>query len=39
MTLTLAMTVAKCKKLVEPFIDFGLTDDAVDARFGITWTR
>ena len=39
MTLGLAMTVSKDKKLVEPFIDFGLTDDASDARFGITWTR
>lgn len=39
MTLGLAMTVSKCKRLVEPFVDFGLTDDAVDARFGITWTR
>ena len=39
MVLSMAMTVAKNKKLVEPFIDFGLTDDATDARFGITWTR
>lgn len=39
MTLTLAMTMAKEKKLVEPFVDFGLTDDAVDARIGVTWTR
>ena len=39
MTLSLAMTVAKNKKLIEPFVDFGLTDDASDARFGIVWTR
>lgn len=39
MTITLAMTVARKKKLIEPFVDFGLTDDAVDARFGVTWTR
>lgn len=39
MTLGLAMTVSKSKKLVEPFVDFGLTDDATDARFGITWTH
>jgi hypothetical protein len=39
MTLGLAMTVSKEKKLVEPFIDFGLTDDSTDARFGITWTH
>ncbi len=39
MTLGLAMTIAKNKKLIEPFVDFGLTDDASDARFGITWTR
>lgn len=39
MTLGLAMTISKCKKLVEPFVDFGLTDDATDARVGITWTH
>ena len=39
MTLGLAMTVSKEKKLVEPFIDFGLTDEATDARFGIIWTH
>jgi len=39
MTLGLAMTVSKCKRLIEPFVDFGLTDDAADARIGITWTR
>jgi hypothetical protein len=39
MTVTLAMTIAKCQKLIEPFVDIGLTDDASDARIGITWTR
>lgn len=39
MTVTLAMTMAKCQKLIEPFVDFGITDDATDARIGITWTR
>lgn len=39
MTLGLAMTISKNKKLIEPFVDFGITDDASDARFGITWTR
>jgi len=35
-----AMTIAKSnKKLVEPFVSFGLTDEAVQARFGIVWTR
>ena len=37
--LSLAMTVSKNKKLIEPFVDFGLTDDATDVRFGITWTH
>lgn len=39
MVLSLAMTVSKNKKLIEPFVDFGLTDDSTDARFGITWTH
>ena len=39
MAVSLAMTVAKDKKLIEPFVDFGLTDDANNVRFGITWTR
>ena len=39
MTLGLAMTISKNKKLIEPFVDFGLTDDSTDARIGITWTR
>ena len=39
MALSMAMTIAKNKKLIEPFVDFGLTDDASDVRIGITWTR
>jgi len=39
MTVGLAMTIARKKRLVEPFIDFGLTNDSNDVRFGITWTR
>jgi len=39
MAIGLAMTIARKKYLVEPFIDFGLTNDSNDVRFGITWTR
>ncbi len=40
MVIELAMTIAQSKGLlVEPFIDFGLTDDALQARFGVVWTR
>jgi len=38
MLVELAMTVAGQDKLVEPFVDFGLTDDSIDSRFGVTWT-
>ncbi len=39
MNLRLAATLAKPKnRLVEPFLIFGLTDDAIAANFGITWT-
>jgi hypothetical protein len=39
MNLRLAATLAKpCNRLVEPFVTFGLTDDAIAANFGITWT-
>ena len=38
-SLRMAATFSKpCKRLVEPFVAFGLTDDAVDTNFGITWT-
>ncbi len=37
--LRLALTLAKpCNRIVEPFVAFGLTDDAISANFGITWT-
>jgi len=41
MAIGLAMTISdpKKKKLVEPFVSFGLTDDTNNVRFGITWTR
>ena len=39
MNLRIAATFAKpCKRIVEPFVTFGLTDDAVSANIGITWT-
>ncbi len=39
MNLRLAATLAKpCNRIVEPFVVFGLTDDAISANFGITWT-
>jgi len=39
MNLRLAATLAKpCNRIVEPFVTFGLTDDAISANFGITWT-
>ncbi|MEX2091721.1 MAG: hypothetical protein WD971_03540 [Pirellulales bacterium] len=39
MNLRLAATLAKpCNRIVEPFVAFGLTDDAISANFGITWT-
>jgi hypothetical protein len=38
-SLQLAATIARpCDRLVEPFVQFGLTDDAVAANIGITWT-
>ena len=39
MSLRFAATLAKpCNRIVEPFVTFGLTEDAVAANFGITWT-
>jgi hypothetical protein len=38
MTVELAATVSKCKKLVEPFVRFGVTDDGLDSNVGIVWT-
>ncbi|MDZ4659369.1 MAG: hypothetical protein SH868_17490 [Bythopirellula sp.] len=38
MSLRFAATVANCGRLIEPFAEIGVTDDAPDGRFGITWT-
>jgi hypothetical protein len=39
LNLRIAATLAKpCNRLVEPFVTFGLTDDAISANVGITWT-
>lgn len=39
MSLRFAATIARRKMLIEPFVEFGLTDDATSARFGIVWTH
>ena len=39
MTVGLALTISRCQRLIEPFVDFGLTTDSTDARFGVVWTR
>jgi hypothetical protein len=39
MTLRFSATVSKpCNRIVEPFIEFGLTDDSVSSFLGVTWT-
>jgi hypothetical protein len=39
MTLRMSATISRrCDRLVEPFIEFGLTDDAISTFLGITWT-
>jgi hypothetical protein len=39
MTIRMAATISKpCDRLVEPFVEFGITDSAVESFFGITWT-
>jgi hypothetical protein len=39
MTIRLAATISKpCDRLVEPFVEFGLTDDSVSSFIGVTWT-
>lgn len=35
----MAATIARCQKLVEPFVTFGLTDTAPSAQFGVIFTR
>jgi hypothetical protein len=38
-SLQLAATIARpCDRLVEPFVQFGMTEDAVAVNFGITYT-
>lgn len=39
MTISFAVTMARCNGLVEPFVDFGLTDESIESRFGVVWTR
>jgi hypothetical protein len=37
--LRLAVTIAERKnRIVEPFAEIGMSDDAANARFGVTWT-
>jgi hypothetical protein len=39
MTIRMSATISKpCDRLVEPFVEFGLTDDAISSFIGITWT-
>jgi hypothetical protein len=39
MSLRMAATISKpCNRLVEPFVEFGLTEGAVSSYFGVTWT-
>jgi hypothetical protein len=39
MTLRFSATISKpCNRIVEPFVEFGLTDDSVSSYFGVTWT-
>jgi hypothetical protein len=38
-SLQIAATIARpCDRFIEPFVQFGLTEDAVAANIGITWT-
>lgn len=39
LSLRFSATIARKKKIVEPFVSFGLTRDATNAQFGITWTH
>jgi hypothetical protein len=39
MTIRLAATISKpCERIVEPFVEFGMTEDSVAGFFGVTWT-
>jgi hypothetical protein len=33
-----AVTLAQCQRICEPFVEFGVTNDAANTRFGIVWT-
>jgi hypothetical protein len=38
-TIRLSATISQpCDRLVEPFVEFGITDDAISSFLGITWT-
>lgn len=39
MRMRFAVTMNSVDKLIEPFAEVGMTDDSIDARFGITWTH
>jgi len=34
-----AATVSRCERIIEPFVEIGMTPAAADAVFGIVWTR
>jgi hypothetical protein len=39
MSLRFSATISKpCERVVEPFVEIGMTDDATSAFFGVTWT-
>jgi len=38
MSIRFAATIAKCNRLVEPFVTIGASDDAPSSRFGVIWT-
>lgn len=47
MAIRLAATIGRCaqncrnnsQKTVEPFVNFGITDDAIDTAIGVSWTH
>ena len=39
MSIRLSATISQpCDRLVEPFVEFGITDDAISSFIGVTWT-
>jgi hypothetical protein len=39
MTIRFSATISQpCDRLVEPFVEFGITDDAISSFIGVTWT-